>query len=721
MPHLRHIVIACLVMLGAFCHAGEGMVRLAPGVPILVEAGEPPALLRAVEDLRRDLEAVLGRPSEVVRRVEDLAGRPALVVTTRGTSTAPLRDAAIGGREAHGIHVRNLGTVPCVVLQGADLRGGMYAVYEFSDRFLDVPPLHRWAEWKPARREEVVIPASTAIRIASPAVAWRVWFPNDMDLYRGWRKASPGNTSDIIFETMLRLKYNAVSIGQNCWDYQEDEDQKGFVFGQEATARGIALFSPYIAALSLWKPYWTKVRQLPEAPPIRLADTSKFEEFWTYSIKLAQREQFEMLWCLNFRGASDAAFWKTVPDAPTETAERAQVVADLMARQYALLKRLYGAEQPLAVAQLYSETMDLFRAGHLKPPAGPNVIWQLSNDTRDHYPANSRAELPIPADQRYGYYFNIQFFTTGCHMADGEGPWKMEANYRRMGISPDGSLAFGMVNVGNVREFLLTISAAGSLFWNPSSYRTDGFLDAFCRRYFGAQHGASVAGIYRDYFAAYWQQRKGDLSDIPRQYIFSDLRMDRVGRGMLARMAKFQYYPDFIGGGTDQYKIIPADSSAASEIEAVRLGMEASAAAFAGVAGRCDDLLPLLPDQAKTLFNDSLRQRARFMTAASRWLLATSTAYRAMAGPNPPAKPGVLKTPERAQPIPYLRQAAAAVDAMQAILAELDHGIFAGWHADHTAFKAIRQRSQIETAISVLDGTVPPIAAPAKPPAADAD
>lgn len=50
------------------------------------------------------------------------------------------------------------------------------------------------------------------------------------------------------------------------------------------------------------------------------------------------------------------------------------------------------------------------------------------------------------------------------------------------------SLALSVVNAGNLREFVMELSANASMMWNMVTYDTDEFLYDFCVRYFGKKH-----------------------------------------------------------------------------------------------------------------------------------------------------------------------------------------------------------------------------------------
>lgn len=72
---------------------------------------------------------------------------------------------------------------------------------------------------------------------------------------------------------------------------------------------------------------------------------------------------------------------------------------------------------------------------------------------------------------------NFQFTSTGAHLAAAEGPWKMEFNFRY--VNSRRSLALSVVNAGNLREFVMELSANASMMWDMVTYDTDEFLYDF--------------------------------------------------------------------------------------------------------------------------------------------------------------------------------------------------------------------------------------------------
>ncbi len=98
-------------------------LHLPPGIPVVASPSEPAPVLRALDDLRRDLQWVLGTPSPRLDHLPADPDAPGIVVTCQQPDTAGLRDRALSGPEAHAVLARG----NRVVLQGGDARGTIYA------------------------------------------------------------------------------------------------------------------------------------------------------------------------------------------------------------------------------------------------------------------------------------------------------------------------------------------------------------------------------------------------------------------------------------------------------------------------------------------------------------------------------------------------------------------------------------------------------------------
>jgi hypothetical protein len=652
-------------------------VRLLPGTPIVIAAGAPEPVRRAVQDLQRDLKAVLGDVSPMVDRAPN---GPAMVVEQSGEA---------GGREAHAVFTR--GTQ--VVLQGADVRGTIYAVYSFSERFLGIPPLWFWASWKAAHQEAVVIPAGTRLSFPSPYVRWRAWFPNDQDLLSPWKGRSAGNY-DAILETMLRLKMNTFEgemMDRGSFDHPY---QAGREF-RLARDRGLAVTGHHMRIFGSnyehWELYWNKIRQL-EAPPLAIASMKALEDFWRYHIETGLREKFEMIWLIGFRGKNDTPFWQTFPDGPADDAGRAKVIEDMMAREVALLKAATGNPAPLMRVTLYNENSDFFAQGLLHPPADPSLIWAFVAARRDHFPASDIRSFHNDLRRPLGYYLNFQFTSSGAHIAPAEGPWKMERNYRMVNAISGRPLEFSVVNAGNIREFLLELSANARMMWDFEGYGTDRFLRDFCAQYFGAANADRTASLYRDFYNSYWTQKKPDLAGFDRQYVFQDMRYARAMEQILAELPRNRDLNPLNETKMDKnggyFRIVPEDNGAASQIEAIVRGTTASIARLEPLVARADRQLASLPESERPFFNDQLRTPARFMLRLNQALRATAQAMQLL--------------PDKIQASALLRAAGRDLATMRDILREAEHDQFVHWYDGDRLFGLDKLNERVQAAIREL-------------------
>lgn len=664
----------------ASSNAATGDAHLSPGVPVLVLPGTPTSVKMAVADLQRDLEKVLGQPSPIVEDTKELHGHSAIVILIDGSTNIAWHDTAITGREAHGIHVREIDGQSCVVLEGVDPRGAIYAIYSFSDEFLGVPPLWYWADWIPTRRTAIDIPADTN-RVFPPAyVRWRAWLNNDADFLEPWQKRSPENDHAML-ETVLRLKYNTFEVG-GVADLQPDAPAYALQAGAtKANARGLVIThhhtSPLGSNLSGWDAFWKHEGK--PVPPLSVTNVANLKTFWRYHVETAQRAGFETVWTLVFRGSRDIPFWETFKDAPKEPSDRARIISSMLQAQADIVKEVTGNPAPNMRTTFYNESTTFLAAGLLHPPAEPSLIWNFVAARRDHFPTEDLRRLKSPSDRLIGYYLNFQFTSTGSHLAPAEGPWKMAANYRIVDGTGAQPLAFTVVNAGNNREHLTELSANAAMMWRFKDFDADTFLRSFCTRYYGSENAAQIANLYRDYYQAYWTQKRADIPDFDRQYIFQDMRYARATEMLLKDMEANIYRPNPLDGnalddpskgsvGYFRVELHPGDNN---QIGALLRGTGESGEKFAAVVNRARALLPTT-GQGNIFFIDNLLTRAEIMVALNTLLHETVLAYQAHDARN-----------ERRT---HLEAALAAADAVQAALNETRHGSFDKWYGSDRVF-----------------------------------
>jgi hypothetical protein len=645
--------------------------RLPPGVPVVVSASEPLPVQKAARDLCRDLEWVLKKASPLVSKAPADSG-PAIIISSSNA------DGDVTGSEAHAI----LRQGEQVRLIGSDMRGVIYAIYSFSEHFLDMPPWWFWAGWKPRTMSHIEIPDGTKLTWKSPQVRWRGWFPNDTDLLSPWIQRDYAAHWDRELETMLRLKLNLLDIGE----FSDDSLRKLRVPRDRGLVVTTTHLAPFGASLRDWPEFWQKQGRA-SPPPLRLADMALLEQFWEHHIRLALQEKVEMIWMIGLRGDGDKGYYKTFSDAPPDDVARARVLQEVLERQVALLQRVTSQPEPLMRTVIYDEASDYMAAGLLHPPELPSLIWNFSAARHDHFPAPDLRRYRAPPSRPLGYYFNVQFTNTGSHLADGEGPWKMEQNHRML-LDCGPNVQLSIVNSGNTREFPLTLSAHARMMWDFASYDSDRFLTDFCQHHWGAKHGPPIAALYRDFFSAYWQQRKSDIPDFPRQYLFHDLRIARAARDLMRATIDAVPEAELLGDrGIGYYRIVPEDNGTTSKANAVRLGLQHAAQRFAEVANRCDALSPQLDEQGRLFFDQSLSLQARFLAAASECTAACAEAYLARA--------------DRSAHDDWMLKAKSAADRMSKLLHEADSsGPLKDWYVPEKIFGLQETHEMIQRRVS---------------------
>lgn len=656
-------------------------VELKPGVPILVRSDAPKAVLLAVADLQRDLEKVLGARSPVIHGLDEAPGVSAIMVLDAGAESSDLHLPAIAGREAHGIHVAAKAGRSHVVLEGSDMRGAIYAIYSFSDEFLGVPPLWFWCDWVPTKQASVSIPGDTAKVFSPPDVRWRAWLNNDTDFLTPWRMRSAANDA-AIFETILRLKYNTYEV-ESIADFSPKASRYAAKpDAAKAHDRGLVLTGHHFSAcggtVRDWERFWKGEGKA--VPTLSVNATDALEAFWGYHIEVAKRNGLEMVWTISFRGERDIPFWETFSDAPQDMKARADIINAMLRREVALLKKITGDPAPPLRVTFYNEGTTLLTAGLLNPPAEPTLIWNFVSARRDHFPPEVLFDPNVPHDRQLGYYFNFQFTSTGSHLAAAEGPWKLASNYRTVAkLSPSG-LTFTVVNAGNIREHLAELSANADMLWRFANFDGQRFFEKFSARYYGRDVAAEAAQLYRDYYLAYWTQKKPDLPGFERQYLFQDERYARAAEMLLKDMAKGVSRPNPLDGhpldnadkGSVGYFRVELADGDRDQVDALLRGTTEAGARFAAVYAKAQAMLARVAPQGRDFFQDNLAARAQIMTQVNAMLHELTLAYRAQG-----------KSKDR---VDHLQRTVQALGGLKSGLDALSVKQLKGWYAGEHLF-----------------------------------
>jgi hypothetical protein len=686
---IKHILI-CIATAACFIGANDVSCQISPqftnpdititsDVSILVDQSEDDPIHRAVRDLVRDLEKVLGKQPQIIYSLNHIPkDLPIIVITCKGNLTKPFRDSRVTQFESHLITTCHVNKHKAVVLQGADMRGTIYAIYTFSEKFLEIPPLWIWTSHKPEPKEAIKIPENTRLYFHSPYIKWRACFPCGTDLLGPWQQRSEENY-DALYETMLRLKLNTLEgwLGLD-WQKPYGADKRNI----HARNRGLKISFTHTASFGCsylnWARYWTQIKKQ-DVPLLSVKNIDALKDFWYYHIETIRRESLDVIWQVAFRSSGDRAFWETFADSPREDTARAKVIESMLHKQIDLLKELTGSDQPLMKITLYNECSDFVSNGLLNLPNEPNLIWNFVAARRDHFPAADIRRLIIPDDQPVGYYMNFDFVSSGSHLTAAEGPWKMERNFRYVDGKAKQPLTFSVANAGNIREFVRELNAYAVMMWDFNSYNSDQFMLDYCRLYFGDKYADDIAALYKDFYYSYWNQKKSDLTGFDRQYIFQDLRYARAIEDICKKWDR-EYSENplddrGIDSGGRYFSLVPEDNNAKNQLEAIVKATEQSIIKLQRVSTQADYIYKKLPPQAQSFFNDDLRLQAMFMLELNKTLNNLVHAYQAN------------KDGSSDQAGDYIENALESAANLRAIKSEAEHGKFEDWYNPDKSFK----------------------------------
>ena len=190
---------------------------------------ESEAVALAQADVLVDAYAVLGHPPVTLTVLPPAGSLPpdTTLVILGSLAACPalaglVPAACFAGWEAHCVVAAEVGGFAAVVATGAGARGAIFAAYAFAEEVLGVTPWHHLVDDAPQwAGGHLDVNSSLAVVVAPPLYTYRAVFFNDEDLLSGLRRDPMGKnvfdtaTYSMLFETVLRLKGNAVIVATN--------------------------------------------------------------------------------------------------------------------------------------------------------------------------------------------------------------------------------------------------------------------------------------------------------------------------------------------------------------------------------------------------------------------------------------------------------------------------------------------------------------------------
>ena len=457
-------------------------------VTILESSDAPVPIQKATEDLRNDFETVLGAKPKIVTRPED-CGPITIMIGEVGAVPDAMRPAGLTAPESFSISVVKASwsdKTRVVLLTGPDLRGTIYAIYQFSQQYLGIDPMYYWTDYQPARRTSIEIPASLSHAFPAPLFKYRGFFINDEDLLTGWAPGEAKDKSGIslavmdkIYETILRLKGNMVVPGT--WIFPNDPQVK------LVAQRGLIVTQHHAIPLGVNVARWPA-----DVPYNYTTHPEILERAWKDAVNSYDPHQ-EILWSVGLRGLSDVSYASMDPSVQGNDKALGQLISAAIVDQMKIVRAVHPDAQ--FVTDFWQEGARLVQQGYLTIPPEVIPVWA---DTG--YGLLQDKGL-VSAGQ--GAYYHVAMLNGRANQLSEMVP--VDRIYAELGrYIKAGATQYLLLNTSDIRPVSMTAETVMDVAWGglPPKDGSEGYYQAWATKEFGAKSAGAVAKVYEEYFKA---------------------------------------------------------------------------------------------------------------------------------------------------------------------------------------------------------------------------
>lgn len=482
--------------------AANSRLVLDRGAAILTNADEEEPVQKAVEDLAADFQSVFGAKPRMIHDKQDAS--PLTIIIGRASKLPEdLRPNDSTAPESFSISLRSSNwnekqPSEFLVLSGADTRGTIYAIYQFSEEFLGIDPVYYWTDHIPAHRVSIALPASLQETYPSPVFRYRGFFINDEDLLTGWapgeKKDKTGISLDVwdkIFETILRLKGNLVAPGT--WIFPDDGQVK------LAAKRGLIIAQHHAIPLGM------NVARWPKDVPYNYTDHPEIlERAWKNAVNSYLPDQ-ELLWTVGLRGLSDVTYASMDASVRDNNKALGALISKAMAKQLEIVRSVHPDAK--FITNLWQEGARLVQQGDLKIPPEVSAVW--ADDGYGYLQDHGE----VAAGQ--GIYDHVAMMNGRANQLSEMVP--IERSFSEIGrFIRAGATNYFLVNTSDIRPVTMSTRAVMDTVWKgvPSGEDAAGeFYRRWAAEQFGKRAASEISELYKDYFKA-----PAHFGDPPHEY-----------------------------------------------------------------------------------------------------------------------------------------------------------------------------------------------------------
>lgn len=395
-----------------------------------------------------------------------------------------------------------------LVFAGSDERAVMFAIYHFIEEYLGVDPAYYWSGLEPEKRSSLSW-NHVSIRQDEPSFKFRGWFVNDEDLLTEWKNGGGVRNIDYpyygqvvhpevimpVFETMLRLRMN-LAIPASFVDIRNPAEEK---LVEEASRRGLFVSMHHVEPMGVsafaYQNYW---KEKGEEPLFSFySEPSKITQTWKeYAERWAKYPN--VIWQVGLRGIGDRPMWMADPGVPQSDVERGAIISEAIRVQSEMINALDSSKKPLLSTTLWAEGAGLNQEGYLNFPDSMLIIfadnspgWKWQQDFYD---------TPRNAANQYGVYYHHQLWGSGPHLVQAVPTQKTYEMFKE--AVEHQATDYAIMNVSNVREFILGIEASAEMLYNMNAFDSENYLITWFKEHFG-ESGTEVQEVYQQFFDSY--------------------------------------------------------------------------------------------------------------------------------------------------------------------------------------------------------------------------
>ena len=490
------VLTSAFVLLAAApaAHAQAPAVVISPSVTIVESAQQPGPVHRATQDLLADFTKVFGKAPKTTETL-DASGPVAILISQSADLPSGIGCTTATDRESFAFSLAAAGNKHIVCLVGADMRGTIYAIYEFSQTVLGVDPMYLWTDKQPAKRISIPLPADFAHSFPSPIFKYRGFFPNDEDLLTGWVTPDKGHQTgialsswDMLFETILRLKGNMIVPGT--WIFPDDAQVHA------AAMRGLIISQHHATPLGV------NVARWPRDVPYNFSTHPEIlERAWTNAVNEYKPDE-EILWTVGLRGLSDSSYSSLDPSVQNNDPLLGKRIGDAITEEMKIVRARFPNAQ--FISNLWQEGARLTQEGYLTIPPEVALCWA------DTGYGDMQDGGKVAAGQ--GMYFHVAMMNGQANQLSEMVPVSIIQSEIGRYIKA-GATAYFLVNTSDERPVAMTTRAVMEIAWGGVPATTGGSADpeggadtAYYKKWateeFGAKSADVLPKVYKEYFAA---------------------------------------------------------------------------------------------------------------------------------------------------------------------------------------------------------------------------